>query len=296
MGCLFAARLAEAGSDVTLIEVNEVRLAALQADGVTVDDADGVRTIPVAAAPAASLSDVADLIIVFTKGAHTAAAIGSVSHLVGPSTRTLTLQNGLGNAEAIAAVVPADRVLVGVTDIPSDLEGPTRVASHGAGRVWLDAMSREGGEDGVREVVALLRGAGFDAVHDRHVQGTIWEKIAFNAAMNALCTVTMLPVGGLDNPPGRRLITAISDEVLAVAWACGVEADRESVIGKLENALAHHVHHKPSMLQDRLAGRATEIETINGAVVRAGAAAGVATPINMTMADLVRAVTASHAS
>ena len=295
MGCFFAARLAETGTAVTLIEVDDARIAALNRDGITVDDALGMRVVSVAAGRAADLDGIADLIVLFTKGAHTASAAASIAHLVGPDTRALTLQNGIGNADAIAAVVPAERILVGVTDVPCDLVGPTSVASHGKGRSVLGDFA--GGDvAGPDAVVGLLRGAGLDAEHDPHVQIAIWEKIAFNAAMNALCTVSGLPVGGLDNEPGRRLIAGVRDEAVAVAHASGITVDAARIAAKIDNALANHVHHKPSMLQDRLAGRRTEIETINGAVVRAGVAAGIATPVNQTLADLVRTIELSPVS
>ncbi|HEX8446731.1 MAG TPA: 2-dehydropantoate 2-reductase [Sphingomonas sp.] len=295
MGSFFAARLSEAGADVALVDVDDARLAALARDGVTVDDALGTRTVPVAATRAGGLSGPADLIILFTKGAHTAAAAASVAHLIGPDSYALTLQNGIGNADAIADVVPPDRILVGVTDIPCDLTGPTSVASHGQGRILLGGHRDQDGA-APDAVVALLRGAGLDAAHDPAVQVAIWEKIAFNAAMNALCTVMGSTVGDLDTPAGRRLIAAVTSEVVAVAGATGLSVDADRIAGKIDHALAHHVGHKPSMLQDRIAGRPTEIETINGAVVRIAAAHDVAVPVNRTLADLVRTIEAARRS
>ncbi len=289
MGCFFAARLTEAGTAVTLIEVDAARIAALNGSGISIDDAQGVRVVSVTARRAVDMDGIVDLIVLFTKGAHTAAAAASIAHLVGPATRALTLQNGIGNAEAIAAFVPAERILVGVTDVPCDLVGPASVASHGLGHSVLGDFV---GADvaGPDAVVAMLRNAGLDARHDPNVKVQIWEKIAFNSAMNALCTVSGLPVGGLDNEPGRRVIAAIRDEVVAVAHASHIMVDAAAIAAKIDNALANHVSHKPSMLQDRLAGRRTEIETINGAVVRAGVAAGIATPVNQILADLVRMI------
>jgi 2-dehydropantoate 2-reductase len=92
MGSFFAARLAETGSDVTLIDVDDVRLERIAADGITIDDDRGPRVVPVAAGRADAVTGPADLIILFTKGVHTAAGIRSVAHLVGPVTRALTLQ------------------------------------------------------------------------------------------------------------------------------------------------------------------------------------------------------------
>ncbi|MEH3108007.1 MAG: 2-dehydropantoate 2-reductase [Sphingomonas fennica] len=291
MGCLFAARLAAAGHAVTVIDVDDARLAALGGQGITLADDDGTRTVPVGAARAAAVAGPVDLVILFTKGMHSAAAIRSVAHLAGPETLALTLQNGLGNAETIAAVWNPARILIGATDFPADLVGPTHVASHGAGHIWLGAFAG-GGDDAVAAVVAALRAGGLDAVADPDVLVSIWEKVAFNAALNALATITGLTVGGMDTPAGRRIAMAVVDETVATAAAEGLTLDRAGIAAKIDHALAHHRGHKASMLQDRLAGRATEIETINGAIVARAAAAGVPTPVTATLADLVRLIEA----
>ncbi len=103
MGCLFAARMAEAGAHVTLVDVDRDRLAAVGRDGVTLTDDKGKRTFPVGAAVAAEVVPV-DLVVLFTKGLHSAAAIKSVAHLAAAKPMALTLQNGIGNAELLAAV------------------------------------------------------------------------------------------------------------------------------------------------------------------------------------------------
>ena len=289
MGCLFAARLAEAGAQVTLIDVDATRVAALDRDGITLDDDAGERIVRVVARAAADVTGPVDLVLLFTKGMHSAAAIRSVAHLDANGAYALTLQNGIGNADAIAEAWPAERILIGTADWPADLEAPTRVASHGHGRLWVGPFV-EGAMAGMEPAVALLNRGGLEAIADRHVLVPIWEKVAFNAALNALATVTGLTVGGMDAAPGRRIAAAVVGEVVATAQAIGVGVERDRIDAKVAAALAHHRGHKASMLQDRLAGRATEIETINGAVVRAAEAAGVATPVTATLADLVRLI------
>ena len=293
MGSYFAARLTESGTNVSLIDVDDARLALIASNGITIDDSEGLRTVKVVSGRADLIAGQADLIILFTKGAHSRAAIASVAHMVGPETRALTLQNGVGNAETIAAVVNPARILMGITDIPCDLIDPTSVASHGHGHIALGAYASDDPTDG-QAVTGLLLGAGFDVTHDPAVRIAVWEKIAFNAAMNAICAVTTLVVGQLDTPSGRRVIGAVVQEVVAVAQANGILVDPARIADKINHALANHVHHKPSMLQDRLAGRQSEIETINGAVVREGVVAGVTTPVNQILADLMRTVEAAR--
>ncbi|MBF5092910.1 MULTISPECIES: ketopantoate reductase family protein [unclassified Novosphingobium] len=287
MGCLFAAKLAESGVSVTLVDVDRARLEALARDGITLADDDGERRIPIAAKLASDVAGPVDLVLLFTKSMHSRSAIASVAHLVQASAFALTLQNGIGNAEAIAGVFPAGQVLLGVTDMPADLEGPARVSSHGHGTVRLGSY-RPQGDDGAQAAVALLRGAGIDAHHDAAIEGGVWEKVAFNAALNSIATVTGLTVGGMDTPAGRRVAFAIAREVAATATAKGLSIDIARIEAKIDFALTHHRQHKASMLQDRLAGRRTEIEAINGAVAREAERLGVEVPVTATLADLVR--------
>lgn len=287
MGCLFAARFALAGKAVTVVDVDPDRLALIAADGIVLHDDAGAHTASVEAKVAADVAGPVDLLMLFTKGMHSATAIRSVAHLVPTGCTVLTLQNGLGNVEIIAEVFPADRILWGVTDFPADLESANVVASHGAGHVFLGNYP-EGADGRAMTVAAAFDAAGMNAVADPQVKIAVWEKVAFNAALNALCTVSGLPVGGLDHPAGRRAACAIIDEIAAIATAQGTCVDRPRLDAKVDFALANHRNHKPSMLQDRLAGRTTEIESINGAVLAAAAHHAIPAPALRLLTDLVR--------
>lgn len=288
MGCLFAARLAKMGRTVTLIDTDPARLAALSAQGVTLHDDAGSHNAPVQACLAADAGET-DLVMLFTKGMHSAAAIASVKHLAKPGVLALTLQNGLGNAERIAEHFDADAVLIGATDFPADLTGPTNVSSHGQGNIWLGAYAGAG-QDALQSVAELFNEADLRAVVDPNVLVSIWEKVAFNAALNSLAAITGLRVGGMDMPAGRRIAAAVVSETVAVAHASGVMVDAAAISKKVDFALTHHRPHKASMLQDREAGRATEIESINGAVERAAQLVGLQTPVTSALADIIRLI------
>lgn len=290
MGSLFGGRLAEGGHDVVLIAVNDRQIEAINAAGLRLEADDGDRRIPVTAQRAAAARGPFDLIIVFTKSTNTRAAIESVAPLVGPATWALTLQNGLGNAETIAAVVPAARVAVGITNIPADRVAPDHVRSHGAGQVRIGTMTGAA-DPALEHIRAALDESRLPCTADPSIRTAIWEKIAFNAAMNSLSAITRLRVGALgDHPDGRALAGAIADETLAVALANGIAVDRNRVHETMAHAFREHRGHAPSMLQDVLAGRPTEIEAINGAIVAAAKRAGVAVPVTQTLLRLVRLV------
>lgn len=288
MGSLFGARLALAGEDVELIEVSPAHIEAVRTRGLRLVTDDGDRTVRVKIGRADSVLGACELVIVFTKGMHTREAIAAAVHLIGPQSFVLTVQNGLGNAEVIAELVPTDHILVGMTNWPADLKAPGHVVSHGQGDVHIWTADRRP-NPAIGGCAAVLDAAGLNCRCDPSVEVAIWEKIAFNAALNAICAATGLTVGSVGaNAAGQRLAYAVVDETLAVARARGLGVSRERVEHALAHAFASHRDHKPSMLQDLQAGRPTEIDTINGAVARYGAAAGVGVTATQTLADLVR--------
>ena len=132
-----------------------------------------------------------------------------------------------------------------------------------------------------------LNRAGMHCRIDPQVQEAIWEKLAFNAAFNGVCAVTRQTVDGLANPQGEALLQRVLDEVLSVAHAHGVAASAERVGAAVRDALDHHRGHQPSMLQDLLAGRATETGAIHGAVLKVADRLGIAVPVTRTLHALV---------
>jgi 2-dehydropantoate 2-reductase len=286
MGCLFAARLAESGATVALVEADLARIDAINRDGILLDDDQGQRIVRVPASTSESAA-ATDLVMLFTKGMHTRPAIHSVAHLAAHGAFAVTLQNGLGNAEQIAEVFPEGKILIGATDFPADLKLPATVSSHGSGTIWLGGFT-DAGTVGARAAVALFQKAGMSTVFDDGVLVSIWEKAAFNAALNTLAAITRSRVGALDSVEGRALAFAVVRETVDAAAANGLMLDRANIHGKIEHALANHKNHKPSMFQDIEAGRRTEIDSINGAIARAGRAKGVDTPVISTLASLVR--------
>jgi 2-dehydropantoate 2-reductase len=289
LGSYIGGRLAEQGAPVVLIGRDAARLAAIARDGIRIEDDRGDRRVRVRAARATELGEPVGLIIVLTKAIDTAAAIESMRHLIGPDTWAVTLQNGIGNGETIAAVVPPARVAIGMTDIPAGLQGPAHVRSPGRGTIRLWSM--DGADSAaLRAIETLLAGAGFNCAATQKIATDIWEKVAFNGALNALGAITRRANGELDNPDGRAIAHAVVDEAVAAVTALGVTVDHARILAKIDGALTQHRAHKGSMLQDVLAGRPTEIEFINGAIVRAAERAGLAAPVNQTLVRLMHLI------
>jgi 2-dehydropantoate 2-reductase len=290
MGSLFGARLFASGQGVVLLDIAREHIDVVNRDGLRLTDDAGERLIALRAGVAADFSEPFDLIVVFTKTPHTVAALQSVKHLIGDTTVALTLQNGLGNGARLAQFVSPDRVAIGVTNWPADMRAPGQVVSHGTGEVLLWSLDG-GAHEWIGTLTDTLTAAGLNCTADNAVEVRVWEKVAFNAAMNSVTAVTGLTVGEIaDNTHGRSLAAAVIDEVCAVARARGTAVDTARVAGAVDFAFSNHRQHKPSMLQDLLAGRATEIEAINGAVVEAARAFDIDVRTVETLARLVRVI------
>ena len=293
MGSLFGGLLGESGQEVTLLDINEAHILAIREQGLRLQTEAGDRRIrALTACRPDQATAQPDLLVVFTKTLHTASALKGVAGLIGPQTLVLTLQNGLGNVETVSRFAPIERILIGMTTWPADVAGPGHVRSHGAGGVRIMAADQRERPE-VAKVAETLSMAGLNCTLDRTVWTAIWEKVAFNAALNSLCAVTGCTVDQLGAvPEGMALAGAVIDEVLAVARAEGIEADADHCRETVAHAIAHHIGHRPSMLQDVLAARPTEIGAINGAVVEKGLRHGVAVPRTETLLGLVRLIEA----
>lgn len=294
MGCLFGGLLHERGHKVFLIDVWTDHIEAINSKGLTVEAGQDKKVIRVPAGFAHQVEGEPDLLIIFTKTFHTDRALESASRLIGEKTHILTLQNGLGNIETIEKFVPKERIIAGVTTFPGDLAGPGHVKTRGAGQTKI--MSADGRITPVLEAVKkALDDAGFSCEISTGVFVSIWEKVAFNAALNTLAAVTRLTVDGLGiTPEGRKLAFRIAGEVVGVANKKGIPASREAVISTIENAIAEHRGHMPSMLQDVLAHRKTEIEAICGSVVREAEILDTPVPATEVMYNLVRILDQSY--
>jgi 2-dehydropantoate 2-reductase len=288
MGQVFGARLQLAGNQVTFIDAAPATIDALNQEGITLTTADRHEHVEATAGTAGDFTGPFDLIIVFTKGFHTASALDGAQHLIGPQTCGLTLQNGLGNGETLARYFGPGRTWVGITDFPADLERPGAVTTRGEGKVLLGPL-QAGAVPPRLDLPGTLNAAGLNAAVPEDIQAAIWEKVAFNAALNSVSALTGQTVGEMAAAEeSRQLVHRVLDETAAVARARGVSLERDRVGAAVDHAFAHHRDHKSSMLQDRLAGRPTEVDFIGGAVVRLGGEAGVPTPVLWTLCHLIR--------
>ena len=288
MGCLYGAALHRAGAEATFVDVSQPHIDAINARGLELETRAGTEFLPIPARRPEDVREPVDLVVVFTKTFHTDGALAGIAAAIGPQTWLLSLQNGLGNDKRLAAHAPEDRILVGSSSLPSDLVGPGKVRSHGEGGSKL--YPAFGGDPAFAgEICELLTRGGLPAVLEPEIHGAIWSKAIFNATMNPLCALTRRTPGFLGaHVESRALIRALVEEGVAVANASGIPIPAEPIHDLTQVSVTDHANHEASMLQDVKAGRRTEVDAINGAIVEAARTAGIAAPLTETLWRLVK--------
>jgi 2-dehydropantoate 2-reductase len=294
MGSVFGARLQSPGVEVVLFDINEQHIQAIRARGLLLGEAAGERLVPIAAtARIAEVVD-ADLALVLVDGNATAAVAPLLPGVLAKNGVALTLQNGIGNVEALAAVLGTERVIAGSTFNSAAFIAPGHVRHTNIGPTVIGRLDGPP-TDRVRALAARLSAAGFPTTASDNAMGHLWSKFVLNCAINPVAALTGLRPGEIArHPPTARLLERLLDEILAVTAAKGVrlpEADPRSRV--LDHAFERY--NRPSMLQHVEGGRRTEIEVLNGALVREANALGISVPYNEAIWAAVSGIDARHA-
>lgn len=286
VGSLFAAHLGQLDDVETwAYDLDRAHVEAINRDGLRLA---GVRDVVgrVNATTDAASVPACDFGIVATKSMYTRSAIEAVGHAFAAGGAVCSVQNGIGNEEILAERV--ERVIRGTTFPAGRVVEPGRVAWDTAGDTWVGPFEPSPATMAeVETLAAALTRSGMTTQALADARGAQWTKLIFNAATNPIGALTGLSHGRVCELEGtRRLVTALVEEGKAVAAALGVELDSDP------DALVDHAaevayEHRASMLQDALAKHATEIEFLNGGIVRFGREAAVSTPNNEAIVALV---------
>ena len=291
IGGLYAAHLAQLPElEVWAFDVSAEHVAAINRDGLRVTGhASLVGSVRAVCDPAEIPA--CELGIVAVKGTLTEAAIAACADRFADGA-VCSVQNGIGNEEVIARYVP--RVMRGVTLPAAHLAAPGVIHMDGAGTTWVGPFEPQSAAwEEVQRLASLLDASGLQTRAMADARGAQWTKLLFNCATNPVCALTGLTHGELcELPPTRALAGELLREGRAVAQALGIvlEDDPEELVDALGRA---NYDHKPSMLQDVLAQRPTEIGTLNEALVAQARACGVPAPANGAVAELIRGVESS---
>jgi 2-dehydropantoate 2-reductase len=284
MACLLGARMA-GKADLTLLGSWLGGIYAIRRDGIRCESADGLTTARVhATADPAECAD-SDVVIVAVKAYQTAAAAARAKDVPKSGGLVVTLQNGLGNVETLRAVFGAERVAGGIAVLGANMVAPGVVRQCGGEiRIQVEDHPR------ILPVVELFQSAGFDVKAVKNLESLQWGKLIVNSALN--------PLGALlretnevfaERETAREVFLAVIRESAAVAAAAGIPLPYDDPEAYALGIMRGTAGNRCSMLQDIENRRPTEIDAINGAIVRAAERAGIPAPWNMMLVKLIKA-------
>ena len=286
LACLFAARYSAAGAPVTLLGTWPEGLEAIRQQGVRLVEVNGrEQAYPVQAVDNPHACAGARQALVLVKSWQTGRAARQLAVCLAEDGLALTLQNGLGNRQALEQALGASRVALGVTTVGANLLGPGRVRPAGEGTITL------GEHAGILPVVEGLRIAGFTVELTSDPTGLLWGKLVINAAINPITALLGIANGELlERPQARWLAAATALEAAEVARAQGIHLPYPDPEAAVEGVAGRTAANRSSMLQDVQRKAPTEIDAICGAIVMAGEQWGVPTPVNRTLWMLVKSM------
>jgi 2-dehydropantoate 2-reductase len=280
VGCYYGAMLARAGHKVTLIGRAQ-HVQAAQRSGLRLETNTFNEAVRLQASTDPGAVRGADLVLFSVKSNDTESAGQAVAAHLGSDTAILTLQNGVDNAERLAATLGRD-VIPAVVYVAVEMAGPGHVRHHGRGELVI------GPSESSKAIVAAFAAAGVPVEISGNVAGALWAKLIVNCAYNALSAITQLPYGRLVQGAGvPAVMDDVVDECLAVALAAKVQVpgDMHATVRRIAQTMPAQYS---STAQDLARHKKSEIDHLNGFVVRKGEALGVPTPVNRALLALVK--------
>jgi 2-dehydropantoate 2-reductase len=281
VGCYYGAMLARAGHAVVLIG-RASHVDAVKAGGLRLETRAFDEHVQLDASTEASAVQGADLVLFCVKSTDTEASAAQIAPHLAPDALVLTLQNGVDNDERVRAALPSNEVAAAVVYVATEMAGPGHVKHHGRGELVIAPSRRS------VEVAGHLIAAGVPTQISDNVRGALWAKLILNCAYNALSAITQQPYGVLAQGTGvSDVLRDVVAECLAVAQAEGI-----AVTGDTAAAVRAIAQTMPSQYsstaQDLARGKRSEIDHLNGLIVRRGEALCVPTPANRVLFVLVK--------
>lgn len=295
MGCLLGAFLSKGKEEVWLLDKNRERAQKIKEQGIKIEGISGNWQVAMNAACEAKEIGPQDLIIIAVKSYDTKDALKNIKPLLSENTLVLTLQNGLGNIEIISEVAGQERALGGITNQGATLLDIGYVRHAGKGETVI------GRTDGripveLRGLREIFNKAGIETRITKDIKALLWSKLIINVGINALTAITHLHNGSLiEFETTRKILEDAVNEAIRVAKKKRIKLIYDDPLSKVEAVCEATAQNVSSMLQDVLKRRRTEIDFINGVVVRQAQALGIPTPVNAVLTNLVKAIESSYA-
>lgn len=290
MGSLFAGYLGGRENEVWAYDIWGEHTESIRRHGLRMVRGGAERRVRLHATTDPAEPGPADLVLLFVKYGDTRRAVRDSLSMIAGHTSVLTLQNGIGNVEIIREFVPEDRVLFGLTTLTSELLGPGLIEEsfHGRGETYLWPLNGRV-DDRAEGICAELNRCGIHSVLAPDVELRIWKKLIVNACYNTLSAIVGLKVGDLiDEPDIWPALEGTVSEIVQIAQRRGIPLEEGEAQAFLKQVGEEARNHYPSMLIDVQRQRRTEIECLNGTIVRDGERFGVPTPFNRVLYGIIR--------
>lgn len=292
LGSLFGGLLAKSGEEVWLFDpIFKEHIARINAEGLVIEEEGQEEQVAVRGTTEIEEVGEAELVALFVKAPHTEEALKGALPTVGAKSQVLSLQNGLGIARHLEKYVKREQILRGVTAQGSTLLGPGRIRHAGRGPTWVGRASEEGDGERLREVIEAFNRADIESYMEQDIKGLVWKKLLINVGINALTAIFKVRNGALiADKDLNEIMRGTVREAVEVARGCGLELSPAEVIQGVEKVCHLTAENVSSMLQDVRRGSLTEVDYINGAIVREGERRGINTPLNRLLVRLVKGV------
>ena len=289
MGSFFGGVLSLSGEEVWLVDIWKEHVDTIRSKGLAIEEKGKVQAVSVNATSDIASIGKADLILFFVKTYHAEKAVTDSLVLEKEDTVFLTLQNGLGNEETICRQVDRKKVILGVTGQGATLLGPGHIRHAGWGKTYVGELDGKI-TDRVNQITQIFRKAGIETEVSSHIHTLVWEKLFVNVGLNGLAALLGLKNGQLlDYPETLRLVEALVSEAVEVARRKGIRIEGNPM-DRVKAVIGATRENRCSMGQDLDRKRRTEIDAINGAVVREAGHLGIPAPYNRMITDLIKVI------
>ena len=291
VGSYYGAKLARAGLDVTLV-ARPAHVAAIEQDGLCVIEGENEWRARLRASTVTMAASQADVVLITVKTPDTTAAASALAPFLKSDARVVSLQNGVDNAERVAAVL-GNPVYAAVVYVGVQMAGPGRVRHTGRGDLVIGVPRASAGRGDnaadLRAIAAMFEKAGIPCPVDADIEAALWTKLTLNCAFNAVSALGDSPYGRMAaSEPVRGVMETVVREAVQVARAAGVAIDADALVATTWKLAASMPQQYSSTAQDMQRGKPTEIDALNGYVAQRGAALGLDAPVNRTLHALVK--------
>lgn len=287
MGSLFGSLLAESGQNVLLVDIWQEHINAINSQGLGIESNGETKRVNIKATDNIQNCPESDLVIIFVKSTQTKQAAVQAGQCLKDKGLVLTLQNGMGNADIISQHLHPDRVIAGTTSHGATMLEPGLIRHAGKGPTLIGMWSKTDSTD-LEDITSIFSKAGIETTIENNIHQVVWKKLAVNVGINAITALTGIKNGQIsDTPPTGELVREAVAETLDVAAAYNIKLpdDMAQQVFAIARATGKN---RSSMGQDIDNKRQTEIDAINGAVVRLAKDKAVSVPVNRTLTALVK--------